>query len=117
MTNEHSDCIFCKIAAGEIPSDKVYENEFVYAFNDIVPKTPTHVLLIPKKHIASLHAATDEDRELLAELLRAATKIAEITGVDQSGYRVLTNIGSDGRQTVHHLHFHIHGGRKLGVDI
>ena len=75
------------------------------------------MLLIPKKHIASLQAATDGDRDLLAELMRAAAKIAELTGVDQSGYRVLTNIGADSGQTVHHLHFHILGGRKMGFDL
>lgn len=117
MSEKDPNCIFCKIAAGEIPADVVYENDSAIAFNDASPKAPVHVLVIPKKHLPSLHAAGNEDRELLAELLFACREIAEKTGVSESGYRVLTNIGEDGGQSVRHLHFHVLGGRKLGLDV
>ncbi|MEF3304630.1 histidine triad nucleotide-binding protein [Paenibacillus sp. GYB003] len=108
------DCIFCKIVKGEIPSRKVFENDRVLAFHDIQPAAPTHALVIPKKHIASMNEAEEEDRELLGELLLTAKKVAEELGVAESGYRLVNNVGSDGGQVVYHIHVHVLGGEKLG---
>lgn len=110
-----SNCLFCNIIAGDIPANKVYEDDDCLAFRDIHPKAPTHVLLIPKKHIGSLANAQAEDANLLGMLLDRLRQIAESEGIAQSGYRVITNIGHDGRQEVPHLHFHLIGGKKLGV--
>lgn len=107
------DCIFCKIIAGDIPSKKVFENEDVYAFNDINPIAPVHVLVIPKKHIPSVMGVQEEDQALIGKLHRAIQQVARETGVDQEGFRVVTNIGEHGQQTVHHLHYHVIGGRQL----
>ena len=106
------NCLFCKIINGEIPSQKVYENEYVYAFRDIHPQAPVHVLVIPKKHFSSLDdtdTASDAD---LAECLRAVRVIAAQENL-ANGYRVVSNCGSDACQSVHHLHFHILGGRQM----
>ena len=109
-----ADCIFCKIAQGEIPSTKVYEDDQVLAFRDLDPQAPEHVLVIPKKHIASVLALRAEDRELAGHLLtEAIPEIARSLGVDINGFRLVTNTGSDGGQTVEHLHFHLLGGRPL----
>ena len=108
------DCIFCKIVKGELPSKKVFENDSVVAFHDIQPLAPKHVLVIPKKHIASMNEAKEEDRELLGELLLAAKKVAAELGIAESGYRLVNNIGSDGGQVVYHIHIHVLGGEKLG---
>ena len=107
------DCLFCKIIRGEIPSDKVYEDEMVLAFNDIDKKAPVHILVIPKKHVGSLLELGDEDAALTAHIMGVIQRIAKETGVDKSGFRVVVNTGDDGGQTVHHLHFHILGGRSL----
>ena len=107
------DCIFCNIINGEIPSSKVYENEYVYAFNDISPVAPVHVLIIPKEHIASLNEITAENATLIAEVYAAAAEIAKQLGVAESGYRVVSNCGEAAGQTVHHIHFHLLGGRDL----
>ena len=109
-------CLFCKIAAGEIPSTKVYEDELVYAFRDIAPQAPVHVLLIPKKHIESAHALTSEDDALLCHMFACARKIAESEGVAASGYRLITNVGDDAGQSVRHLHLHLIGGKTLKWD-
>jgi histidine triad (HIT) family protein len=106
------DCLFCKIVAGELPSDEVYSDEHVYAFRDINPVAPSHVLIVPRRHIASLREVEDGDTELLGQMLVAARKIAEQEGLP-NGYRVLTNTGPDSGQVVHHLHFHVIGGHKL----
>jgi len=111
-----SDCLFCKIIAGEIPSDKVYEDETVYAFRDINPQTPVHILVIPKTHIESAAAVTDENKGLVADCFAAIAKIAKQEGLD-NGFRVVTNIGDDGGQTVKHMHFHILGGVTLSPKI
>ena len=111
-----SDCLFCKIIAGEIPSTKVYEDETVYAFRDIDPQTPVHVLVVPKTHIESASAVTEENKNLVADCFAAIAKIAKAEGLDY-GYRVVTNVGEDGGQTVRHLHFHILGGVKLSPKI
>lgn len=108
-----SSCIFCKIAAKEIPSQVVYEDNDVLAFNDLNAQAPVHVLVIPKKHLSHLDHAAAEDELLLGRLLSAASKVAKSTAIAETGYRVVTNIGVDGGQSVSHLHFHILGGRQL----
>ncbi|WP_127582632.1 histidine triad nucleotide-binding protein [Paenibacillus koleovorans] len=108
------DCIFCKIVEGTIPSKKVFESEHVVAFHDIQPAAPVHVLIIPKKHIASINEVEAADREVLGEVLLAAPQIARQLGVAESGYRLINNCGSDGGQVVYHIHMHLLGGEKLG---
>ena len=106
-------CIFCKIAAGEIPATIVYKDEQVTAFRDIHPAAPTHVLIIPNRHLASINEAMPEDESLLGHLFVTARKIAEIDGIQESGYRVIVNTGEHGGQTVHHLHMHLLGGQAM----
>lgn len=107
------DTIFGKIIRREIPANIVYEDDLCLAFTDITPQAPTHILVIPKKPIPSLAAATPEDTVLLGHLLLAIQQVADQQGLTEQGYRVVTNIGSDGGQTVAHLHFHLLGGRTL----
>ena len=107
-----NDCIFCKIIAGEIPSAKVYEDENVFAFRDINPMAPTHILVVPKEHVASVSELNEENIALAGNCLLAAGKIAEQEGLT-GGYRVVSNCGADAGQTVKHLHFHILGGKRL----
>jgi histidine triad (HIT) family protein len=107
------NCIFCKIVKGEIPSQKVYEDDRIIAFNDIQPAAPIHILIIPKKHIESVAALEQEDAELIGCIFAVAKRIAEEAGINNAGYRVVTNIGKDGGQTVQHLHYHLLGGRNL----
>lgn len=111
------DCIFCKIIAGEIPSNKVYEDERVLAFRDIAPQAPTHILVIPKTHIPSFAYITEENASLVAHILTVAAKIAREEGLEAGGYRIVSNCGADAGQTVPHLHFHILGGKKLNVEM
>lgn len=106
------DCLFCKIIEGAIPSQKVYEDEFVFAFRDIQPQAPVHVLVVPKMHISSADAVTDENAGEIAHVFAAIAKIAKQEGL-ANGYRVITNIGEDGCQSVKHIHFHVLGGKKL----
>ncbi len=106
------DCLFCKIIAGEIPSGKVYENEYVYAFRDINPQAPVHILVVPKTHICCVDAIDTENSSYVARIFEAIPEIAKAEGL-VNGYRVITNIGEDGCQSVKHLHFHILGGKKL----
>ncbi len=106
------DCLFCKIIAGEIPSTKVYEDEAVYAFHDIAPQAPTHILIVPRAHIPSADAVTAENAAAVAAVFAAIPKIAAAEGLSQ-GYRVLTNVGEHGCQSVKHIHFHLLGGRQL----
>jgi histidine triad (HIT) family protein len=108
------NCLFCKIAAGQIPSKIVYQDEDVVAFEDINPKAPYHVLIIPRRHIASMADLTLEDGPILAKIFITATKLAHEGGIDESGYRIVANVGPDAGQSVFHLHFHLLGGRKLG---
>jgi histidine triad (HIT) family protein len=108
-----SGCIFCRIAAGEIPSNLVYQDDLVVAFPDIHPAAPVHVLVVPRKHVQSVAHLADEDAELAGRLLLAARTVAEQAGVARSGYRVITNIGDEGGQTVPHLHLHVIGGKQL----
>lgn len=107
-----SDCLFCKIIAGEIPSAKVYENDAVFAFRDIQPQAPVHVLIVPKKHIASVDEVTPENSEIVRRVMEAIPEVAKALGL-RNGYRVITNVGEDGCQSVRHLHFHLLGGAKL----
>ena len=107
-----NDCLFCRIIAGEIPSAQVYEDEHVYAFRDIAPQAPTHILVVPKEHIGSVAELTEENSAAAARCLVAAAKIAESEGLT-GGYRIVSNIGADAGQTVKHLHFHILGGKRL----
>ena len=107
-----SDCIFCKIANGEIPSNKVYEDEQIMCFHDADPQAPVHVLIIPKKHIESMDDLKEEDADLVAHIMLKIKDIAADLGLD-NGYRVVNNCGEDGFQTVKHLHFHILGKRKM----
>ncbi|HTX40657.1 MAG TPA: histidine triad nucleotide-binding protein [Acidobacteriaceae bacterium] len=106
------DCIFCKIVAGEIPSKKVHEDDGVFAFHDIDPKAPTHILVIPKKHVASLAHAEAGDEAILGRLLATTARIAQGQGLGQ-GYRVVISTGPQGGQTVDHLHLHLLGGRQM----
>lgn len=109
-----TDCLFCKIIAGEIPSSEVYSDDEVYAFRDINPAAPTHILVIPKKHLVDVKSAEASDEALMGKLLLRANEIAEAQGLAESGFRYVINTGSDGGQTVFHLHLHILGGRGLG---
>ena len=106
------DCLFCRIVAGEIPSDRVHEDDTVIAFRDINPRAPTHVLVIPRRHIADVDALTDEDGPLLARMFGVLRDVAREAGL-QRGYRVVTNVGPESGQTVLHLHFHLLGGRPM----
>lgn len=108
------DCLFCKIVAGEIPSDKVYEDDLVFAFRDIDPKAPEHVLVVPKKHLASVMDAGGGDAQYLTAMFDAARTIAKDLGLTDKGFRLVINTGEDGGQTVHHLHLHLLGGRAMG---
>ena len=108
-----SDCLFCKIASGNIPCNKVYEDENFLAFHDINPKAPVHVLVIPKHHLASLNDAKDHDVGLLGSLMDTTRKVAKELGIDNPGYRVIINVGEGGGQEVFHIHVHILGGKKL----
>lgn len=107
------NCLFCKIVSGQIPSSKAYEDEKVLAFHDIDPKAPVHILIVPKKHVASIAALEEEDFELVAHIMRVVKQIAAEQGL-VSGFRVVANTGREGGQTVDHLHFHLLGGRALG---
>lgn len=108
-----NDCLFCKIIAGDIPSTKVYEDDYVFAFRDINPQTPVHILFVPKKHICCARAINEENSLYVAKCFEAIAKVAREEGL-QNGYRVINNCGEDGGQTVMHLHFHLLGGVKLG---
>lgn len=112
MTDRDPDCLFCRIVAGEIPSDRVFEDDEVIAFRDISPRAPTHVLVIPRRHIADAHALTDADAAILARLFAVMRKIADEAGIGD-GYRVVTNVGPEAGQSVPHLHFHLLGGRTM----
>jgi histidine triad (HIT) family protein len=105
-------CLFCKIVAGEIPSKKVFADDLTYAFRDINPQAPTHVLVVPRKHIDSLAETSDEDREMLGYLHLVAARIAKSEGLSK-GFRTVINTGPDGGQTVDHLHVHLLGGRAM----
>ena len=107
------DCLFCRIIAGEIPSDKLYEDDAFLVFRDINPQSPVHVLVVPKKHIEKLSDCSDDDETTLSDLLLIANKVAQDEGIAGSGYRVTINSGPEGGQLVYHLHLHLMGGHKL----
>lgn len=107
------NCIFCKIVSGEIPSELIYEDEVCIAFNDISPQAPTHVLVIPREHFASLNEADESRRTLLGHLMLKTAEIASEKGIAEKGYRVVINTNDDGGQTVFHLHIHLLGGRQF----
>ncbi len=111
-----SDCLFCKIAAGEIPSTKVYEDETILAFRDIAPAAPTHILVIPKAHISGCDGVTAENCGVVAHIFETIPQIAAAEGLT-GGYRVVSNCGPDAGQTVPHLHFHILGGKQLRLEM
>lgn len=110
---EETSCIFCRIANREIPADILRESDRVVAFRDLDPKAPTHILLIPKEHIESIEDVGDEHADMLADVMQAATHLARTEGIDESGWRLVTNVGPDGGQSVFHLHFHLLGGRPM----
>ena len=110
------DCLFCRIIAGDIPSAKVYEDELVYAFRDIAPQAPTHILVVPKAHIPSVDGITAENSAVVAHIFEVIPEIARAEGLS-GGYRVVSNCGADAGQTVHHLHFHILGGKVLNTEM
>ncbi|MGI6562909.1 MAG: histidine triad nucleotide-binding protein [Clostridia bacterium] len=107
------DCIFCKIVKGEIPSTKVYENDRVLAFKDIHPQAPVHIIVIPKEHIPDAEHINSENASILADIFLAIKEIAKLTGVNESGYRIINNCGKAAGQTVFHLHFHLLGGKSM----
>ena len=109
-----SDCIFCKIVAGEIPADLVYQDDAVVAFRDITPQAPTHVLIIPRQHIGTLLDISPETATLLGRMQHAAVEIARQEGLDERGFRLVTNCLEEAGQSVFHLHLHLLGGRRLG---
>ena len=111
------DCIFCKIVNGDIPSTKVYEDDEILAFRDIEPVAPVHVLFIPKKHISSLVDIKKEDEAIIGRIYSIINTIAEKEGILDKGFRVVVNCGEDGGQAVKHLHFHLIGGKALGIKI
>ena len=108
-----SDCIFCKIASGDIPSNKIYEDDKVLAFHDIAAEAPVHFLVIPKSHIKSVNDINEENSLVIAHIFTVINKIVKELNIADSGYRVVTNCGKDGGQTVDHLHFHIMAGREM----
>ena len=108
-----SDCLFCKIADGSVPADVVHRDEHVVAFRDINPQAPAHILVIPRTHIGSLDEAGREHADMLGRLMVAARDMARAEGIAEGGYRTVMNVGSDGGQTVHHLHLHVLGGRAM----
>jgi histidine triad (HIT) family protein len=108
-----SDCLFCKMAAGEIKPDVVYETDRLLAFRDIDPKAPTHILIIPKRHISTINDITAEDAALIGELYLAAKEIASQEGLAEPGYRVVMNCNEQGGQAVYHIHLHLLGGRQM----
>ncbi|WP_313346345.1 histidine triad nucleotide-binding protein [Sedimentibacter sp.] len=110
-------CIFCLIAEKQIPSQCVYENDNVIAFKDLNPQAPVHILVIPKRHITSMNDINTENSNVIAEIFEIINKIAESEGIKESGYRVISNCGDDGCQSVKHLHFHLLGGRKLSETL
>ena len=111
-----SDCLFCKIIAGDIPSTKVYEDETVFAFRDINPQAPTHILMIPKAHISGCNGVTADNSAVVAHIFEVIPQIAQAEGL-VNGYRVVSNCGPDAGQTVPHLHFHILGGKMLNLEM
>lgn len=107
-------CLFCQIVAGDIPSTAVHETTGTYAFRDISPAMPTHVLVVPRRHITNAHEITGADAEVVAELFACAQEVARLEGIDERGYRLVFNVGPDALNSVPHLHLHVLGGRTMG---
>ncbi len=107
-------CIFCRIAAGEVPADVVYQDDLVVAFRDITPRAPTHLLVVPRKHIPSLSDVDASDEALVGHIVQVAAQLAKSEGVGESGFRIVANCGLQAGQSVDHVHFHLLGGRALG---
>lgn len=114
MTDRDEDCIFCKIASGELGTDFAYESPNVVAFDDLSPQAPTHVLVVPRMHLPDVTHLGGEYRQLAGEMIEVASSVAVSRGLIPSGFRILTNVGDDAGQTVHHVHWHVLGGTKLG---
>ncbi|MEO8208679.1 MAG: histidine triad nucleotide-binding protein [Chloroflexota bacterium] len=114
MSDEHATCLFCRMVAGDVPATRVAEDDLVLAIRDIAPHAPTHILLMPKRHVTSAVELGPEDATLLGALFGMAASIARDEGIDDAGYRVVTNVGAWGGQSVDHLHFHLMGGRPFG---
>ena len=108
-----TECLFCKIRDGEIPSDTVYEDDHILAFKDVNPHAPVHILIVPKKHISTINDLKSEDAEIMGKMLLAAQDIASSEGVAADGYRLVVNTNADAGQTVHHIHMHLLGGRNM----
>jgi histidine triad (HIT) family protein len=111
------ECLFCRIVRHEIPADILRESDRVLAFRDLQPQAPTHILLIPKEHVASLTEVADAHAATLADLMQAATHLARTEGIADSGWRLITNVGPDAGQSIFHLHFHLLGGRPLALPL
>ncbi len=108
-----SDCLFCRIVGGDLPSDKLFEDDLLFAFRDVQPMAPVHILIVPKEHIATLNDTTLDDQPLLGHMLMTARDLAADEGVGESGYRLALNCNQEGGQTVYHLHLHLLAGRQL----
>jgi histidine triad (HIT) family protein len=108
-----TDCLFCKVIGGEIPAKRVYEDDSIFAFEDINPQAPTHILIIPKEHYASLKEVRETEKDLLGNILLKAKELAQDKGLEDSGYRIVLNTGRDSGQAVFHIHFHLLGGRRM----
>lgn len=111
--NDEMDCLFCRIISGEIPSSRVYEDEHLYAFRDIAPQAPVHILVVPKLHVSGINELDEESASVASKALVSIRDLAKREGIAESGYRVVINTGKDGQQSVDHLHFHLLGGRTL----
>jgi histidine triad (HIT) family protein len=114
-----NECLFCRIASGELPSTSVAESEHAYAFRDLAPQAPVHVLVIPRAHITSVHDVTESNASIMGELVLLANKVAALEGIDdpERGYRLVLNVGPDGRMSVPHVHLHVLGGRQLSGSL
>lgn len=110
-------CIFCRIVENEIPSNKIYEDDNILAFYDVNPEAPIHFLVIPKEHIKSVNELTLENSSIIAHIFLQIKKIVNELGIDETGYRIITNTGDDAGQTVHHMHFHVLGEKKLSINL
>lgn len=108
-----TDCLFCKIRDGEIPSETVYENDDILAFKDVNPHSPTHILIVPRKHIATINDLEDDDAEIMGKMMLAAQDISSFEGIAEAGYRLVINCNADAGQTVYHIHMHLMGGRNM----
>ncbi len=114
VSDDPGDCIFCRIVAGEVPSDEVASSEHAYAFRDIEPAMPVHVLVVPRRHIVSADTVEPDDAGVLAEMVQTAQRVARSEGIAERGYRLVFNVGDDARNSVAHLHLHVLGGRAMG---